>query len=157
MCITESVLCYNIVMKVLSLFDGVSCARLAIERVGISIETYYASEIDKYAINVTQANRPDTIQLGDVSKLGKENPYPAELLNGVDLIIFGSPCQDLSIAGKNRKGLEGVRSGLFFEAVRIMKDIPHKYFIMENVASMGKESKDEISIVMSEFLDACQD
>jgi DNA-cytosine methyltransferase len=132
-------------MKILSLFDGVSCARLALERAGIPVEAYYASEIDKYAIKVTQANRPDTVQLGDVSKLGKENPYPPELLNGVDLIIFGSPCQDLSIAGKNRKGLDGQRSGLFFEAVRIMKDIPHKYFIMENVASMSKEAKQVIT------------
>ena len=140
-------------MKILSLFDGISCARVALERVGIPIEAYYASEIDKYAIQISKKNYPDIVQLGDVSKLGKENPYPKELLKGVDLIVFGSPCTDLSIAKKNRQGLKGNQSSLFFEAVRIMKDIPHKYFIMENVASMSKESKEEITKVMSQFFD----
>ena len=95
-------------MKILSLFDGVSCSRLALEKNNIPIKLYCASEIDKYAIKVTQANRPDTVQLGDVSQLsGKTGQF--------DLLIGGSPCQDLSIAKRGRKGLEGERSGLFWE------------------------------------------
>ena len=133
-------------MKILSLFDGISIARQAITNCGIDIEKYYASEIDKYAIQIAQKNFPDTIQLGDVSKLGREVPYPEELLNGgCDLIIFGSPCTDLSIAKKNREGLKGKSSGLFYEAVRIIKDIKPKYFIMENVNSMPKEAKQMIT------------
>ncbi len=133
-------------IKVLSLFDGISIARQAITNCGIKIDKYYASEIDKYAIQIAQKNFPDTIQLGDVSKLGREVPYPEELLNGgCDLIIFGSPCTDLSIAKKNREGLKGKSSGLFYEAVRIIKDIKPKYFIMENVNSMPKEAKQMIT------------
>lgn len=79
-------------MKILSLFDGIACGRLAFERAGIPVEKYYASEIDKYAIKVTQMNYPDTIQVGDVNKLNY-----LELLD-VDIVIGGSPCQDLSIA-----------------------------------------------------------
>lgn len=140
-------------MKVLSLFDGISCARVALERAGIRIEKYYASEIDKYAIQIAQKNYPDTIQLGDVSKLGKEVPYPEELLNGgCGLIVFGSPCTDLSIAKKNRKGLKGNASGLFYEAIRIMYDLKPKYWLMENVASMSKESKEEISSIFAKYL-----
>ena len=138
-------------IKVLSLFDGISIARQAITNCGIKIDKYYASEIDKYAIQIAQKNFPDTIQLGDVYKLGREVPYPEELLNGgCDLIIFGSPCTDLSIAKKNREGLKGKSSGLFYEAVRIIKDIKPKYFIMENVASMSKESKEEITKVLTD-------
>jgi len=92
-------------MIVLSLFDGISCAKVALERAGIQ-HTYYASEIDKYAIQVSQANHPDIHRLGDVCKI---QPFP------VDLLIGGSPCQDLSIAKRDRKGLEGERSGLFWE------------------------------------------
>ena len=100
-------------MKILSLFDGVSCARLAIEKNNIPIETYYASEVDKYAIKVTQGNKPDTIQLYDVRFVTKDK------VGEIDLLIGGSPCQDLSIAKKDRKGLSGERSGLFWEYVRI--------------------------------------
>jgi len=137
-------------MKVLSLFDGISIARQALENCGIDVEAYYASEIDKYAIQISQKNWPSIIQLGDVKEIGKSVPYPQELLNGsCDLIIFGSPCTDLSIAKKNREGLKGKSSGLFYEAVRIIKDIKPKYFIMENVASMSKESKEEITNVLT--------
>ena len=133
-------------MNVLSLFDGISIAQQSLKELNIPVEKYYASEIDKYAISITQKNFPDTIQLGDVSKLGREVPYPEELLNGgCDLIIFGSPCTDLSIAKKNREGLKGKSSGLFYEAVRIIKDIKPKYFIMENVNSMPKEAKQMIT------------
>lgn len=121
-------------IKVLSLFDGISCARVALERAGILIETYYSSEIDKYAIQIAQKNYPDTIQLGDIEKLkGKD-------FTGIDLICGGSPCQDLSIAGK-RAGLKGDRSKLFYDFVKLVKEIKPKYFILENVASMSKENK----------------
>src|SRR3990167_2565094 len=135
-------------MKILSLFDGISCARVALGKASIKVEKYYASEIDKYAIQIAQKNFPDTIQVGDVKELGKEVPYPKEFLNGgCDLIIFGSPCTDLSIAKKNRQGLKGSASGLFYEAIRIMYDLKPRYFLMENVASMSRESKDEITKV----------
>ena len=98
-------------MRVLSLFDGISCGQVALERAGIPIEVYYASEIDKYAIQVTQKNYPKTIQLGDVREIDF-----TKFIDKIDLIIGGSPCQDLSIAGK-RKGLEGERSGLFYKYI----------------------------------------
>lgn len=94
-------------MNVLSLFDGISCGRLALERAGIKVDKYYASEIDKYAIQVAQKNYPDTIQVGDVNKLNY-----LELLD-VDMVIGGSPCQDLSIAKQNREGLRGAKTGLY--------------------------------------------
>jgi DNA-cytosine methyltransferase len=125
--------------KVLSLFDGVSCARLALERAGVEVSKYWASEIDKYAIKVTQANRPDTVQLGSVVDLDVSS------FTEIDLLIGGSPCQDLSIAKKDRKGLDGERSGLFWEYVRILNEVKPKYFILENVASMPKTAKATIT------------
>lgn len=125
-------------MKILSLFDGISCARIALDKTNIPVEMYYASEIDKYAISISQKNYPDIIQIGDVkdiSSVGAE----------IDLLIGGSPCQDLSIAKKNRQGLDGARSGLFWEYVRILNDFKPKYFILENVASMPKEAKQTIT------------
>lgn len=119
-------------MNILSLFDGISCARVALERAGFEIEKYFASEVDKYAIQVSLKNYPDNIQLGDVREVTG--------LTDIDLLIGGSPCQDLSIAGK-RKGLDGDRSGLFWEYVRILKEVKPKYFILENVNSMPKEAK----------------
>lgn len=124
-------------MKVLSLFDGISCARVALERVGIPVEVYYASEIDKYAMQIAIKNYPDTIQIGSV--VGLVPP------SNVDLLIGGSPCQDLSIAKKDRKGLGGERSGLFWEYVRILREVKPKYFILENVASMPKADKQIIT------------
>ena len=121
-------------MKVLSLFDGISCARVALERAGIPVEEYYASEIDKYAIQISQKNYPDIQHIGSVVDIRGEN------YKDVELLVGGSPCQDLSIAGK-RKGLGGERSGLFYEYVRILKEVKPKYFILENVASMSKESR----------------
>jgi len=121
-------------MKVLSLFDGISCARVALERAGIPVEAYYSSEIDKYAIQVSEKNYPDICRVGSVVGLDF-------IFRDIDLLIGGSPCQDLSIAKKNRKGLEGERSGLFWEYVRILKEVKPKYFILENVASMPKEAK----------------
>lgn len=131
-------------MKILSLFDGISCARVALDRAGILVEKYYASEIDKYAISISQKNYPDIIQIGDVKQV--ENIWKEfGLRPDIDLLIGGSPCQDLSIAKKNRQGLDGARSGLFWEYVRILNDIKPKYFILENVASMPKEAKQIIT------------
>lgn len=126
-------------MKVLSLFDGISCGRVALERADILVEKYYASEIDRYAISVAQAMYPDTIQVGDVNKLNY-----LELLD-VDMIIGGSPCQDLSIAKQNRQGLRGERSGLFWKYVEVLEVIHPKWFLLENVASMKNEDRDAIT------------
>jgi DNA (cytosine-5)-methyltransferase 3A len=123
-------------MKVLSLFDGISCAKVAFERAGIPITSYKASEIDKHAIKVSQKNHPDIVHLGNVVDV-----------SGVecDFLIGGSPCTDLSIAKKDREGLKGDRSKLFYEFVRILKESKPKWFILENVASMSKADKDTIS------------
>jgi DNA (cytosine-5)-methyltransferase 3A len=132
-------------MNVLSLFDGMSVAQQAIVNIGLDIESYYASEIDPYAIEVTQSNFPMTKQIGDVKNVTK---CTLEGNDAIDLLIGGSPCQDLSIANKNRKGLYGNRSGLFWEYLRIRNEIKPKYFILENVLSMSKEAKDTISYAL---------
>lgn len=127
-------------MRVLSLFDGISCGRVALERAGISADTYYASEIDKYAIAISQKNYPDIIRLGDVRDIDF-----SQFIGKIDLIMGGSPCQDLSIAKKNRQGLSGERSGLFWKFVEAVEIIKPKYFLLENVASMSKENRDIIT------------
>lgn len=124
-------------INVLSLFDGMSCGQIALDRLGIKVDNYYASEIDKYAIQITQKNYPNTIQLGDVrgvdvSKLPK-----------IDLLIGGSPCQGFSFAGK-QLNFEDERSKLFFEFVRLLKETKPKYFLLENV-KMKKEYQDIIT------------
>jgi DNA-cytosine methyltransferase len=124
-------------MKVLSLFDGMSCGQLALERLGIKVDKYYASEIDNYAIQVTQANFPNTIQIGDV-KAVKPEDYA-----DIDLIICGSPCQGFSFAGK-QLAFDDPRSALFFEFIRILKQVKPKYFLLENVR-MKKEFIEIIS------------
>lgn len=130
-------------MRVLSLFDGISCGRVALERAGIPVETYYASEIDKYAMSVAQAMYPDTIQIGDVCKIDF-----TQYAGRVDMIIGGSPCQDLSIAKQNRQGLHGERSRLFWEYIKALTIIKPKYFLLENVASMKNEDRDAITAVL---------
>lgn len=125
-------------MKVLSLFDGISSGRVALERAGIPVETYYASEIDKYAIQVAQKNYPDTIQIGDVCRVDF-----SKYIGKIDLIIGGSPCQGFSFAGK-QLNFNDPRSKLFFEFVRAVKTIKPKYFLLENV-KMKKEYQDIIS------------
>jgi len=127
-------------MNVLSLFDGISCSIVALKRANIEIKNFYACEIDKYAIEISKKNHPEIIHLGSVVRLTPPN--------NIDLLIGGSPCQDLSIAKKGRKGLDGERSKLFYEYVRIMKECNPKYFILENVNSMSKESKAKITEVM---------
>jgi DNA (cytosine-5)-methyltransferase 3A len=124
-------------MNVLSLFDGISCAKVALEKADIPISNYYACEIDKYAIKVSKKNHPTIKQIGDV----KEVKIPFD----IDILIGGSPCQDLSIAKKDRKGLQGNRSSLFWEYVRILHDFKPKYFILENVASMSQTDKETIT------------
>lgn len=117
---------------VLSLFDGMSCGQIALNRAGIKYGQYYASEIKEHAIKVTQHNYPNTIQLGDVRNIQPEN------LPKIDLLIGGSPCQDFSLANKERKGLQGEKSGLFFEYLRLLKALKPKYFLLENVAMTDK-------------------
>lgn len=114
-------------INVLSLFDGMSCGQIALERAGIKVDNYFASEIKPHAIRVTQHNYPNTIQLGDVTKLTGDG------LPRIDLLIGGSPCQDFSRGNKERTGLDGEKSGLFMEYLRIKKEINPKYFLLENV------------------------
>ena len=121
-------------MKVLSLFDGISVARHSL---GDRVTEYYSSEIDPHAIKVSKKNYPDIKRLGDVRKV--------EFIPDLDLLIGGSPCTDLSIAKKDRKGLEGDHSSLFYEYVRVLKLCKPKYFILENVNSMPKKDRDIIT------------
>jgi site-specific DNA-cytosine methylase len=124
-------------MNVLSLFDGMSCGQLALQRAGIQVENYFAAEIDKYAIKVTQANFPGTVQLGDVTAIDPDS------LPDIDLLIGGSPCQGFSFAGK-QLNFDDPRSKLFWEYVRLLKALKPKYFLLENV-KMKKESMDVIT------------
>lgn len=125
-------------MRVLSLFDGISGGRLALERAGIPVEKYYASEIDKYAIQIAQKNYPDTIQIGDCTQVDF-----AKFRDEIDLVIGGSPCQGFSFAGK-QLNFNDPRSKLFFEFVRAVETIKPKYFLLENV-KMKQEFQDVIS------------
>jgi len=129
-------------MNVLSLFDGMSCGQIALERAVIEVDRYYASEIEKNAIKVTMANYPNTEQLGDV------NNWEEWELENIDLLIGGSPCQSLSIAqSKTRTSLNG-KSKLFFKFVDILNELKPKWFLFENVASMNDESKAIISSLL---------
>jgi DNA (cytosine-5)-methyltransferase 3A len=127
-------------LNVLSLFDGMSCGQLALQRTGIKVNQYYAAEIDKYAIQVTRKNFPNTIQLGDVTKV-KGSDLPK-----IDLIIGGSPCQGFSFAGKGLN-FEDERSKLFFEFVRLINECKPKYFFLENV-----KMKKEHELVISQYM-----
>lgn len=118
-------------MNILSLFDGMSCGRVALERAGVKVDNYFASEIDKYAIGVAQKNYQDIQQLGDVTKW-REWDLPQ-----IDLLIGGSPCQGFSFAGK-QLAFDDPRSKLFFEFVECLRHIKPKYFLLENVR-MKKE------------------
>jgi len=120
-----------------------SCGQLALEKLGIEVDTYYASEIDKYAMQVTQANFPNTIHIGDVCNIKAED-YP-----NIDLILAGSPCQGFSFAGK-QLAFDDPRSALFFEFVRLLKEIKPKYFLLENV-----KMKQQFQDVITEQVSAC--
>lgn len=123
-------------INVLSLFDGISCGQIALERARIEVENYFASEIDKDAIKITMANYPNTKQLGSVVDLKTDN------LPKIDLLLGGSPCQSFSNAGRGL-GFDG-KSKLFWEYVRILKEVQPTYFLLENV-KMKKEWQDIIS------------
>lgn len=140
-------------MKVLSLCDGMSIAHIALDRIGMKVDEYYAAEIKPIAIKVTKDNYPNTIHIGDVNKVSyKEGILYTE--NGnydvghIDLMVFGSPCQSFSRCMKTdmRVGLEDkVRSGLFFECYRILKEVNPTWYLLENVASMKSEDKDYLT------------
>ena len=151
-------------MNILSLFDGISCGRLALERAGIKVDKYFASEIDRYAIQVAKKNFPDTIHIGSVidvsyseNHLRVETPNEDDCPSGwevpidIHMIIWGSPCQDLSIAKKWGQWLQGEKSSLFFEYVRLLREVKPKYFLLENVASMKKADKEEITRILTEI------
>lgn len=124
-------------MRVLSLFDGIACGYEALLRAGIKVDAYYASEIDKYAIQVALKNHPDIIEIWDVTQIKWED------YKDIDIIMWGSPCQWFSVAGR-MLNFEDPRSKLFFEFVRLVKEIQPKYFLLENV-KMKKEWVDIIS------------
>lgn len=129
-------------MNILSLFDGISCGRLALERVGLPVNQYLAAEIDKYARRVTLSNYPDTTMLADVRQVRGEN------LPQIDLVMGGSPCQDLSRALARAEGLSGERSGLLYEFVQILRECDPKYFLLENVVPRKREWKYKIDKLM---------
>ena len=154
-------------MRVLSLFDGIAGARQALKNLNISCQ-YYACEIDRFAIKVALSNHDDIKYFSyfresgfdvkdllsdeweklplDIQEIGGYLKQKKVLLEEpINLLIGGSPCQDLSIAKKNRKGLDGEKSSLFYEYVRILKKCKPQFFILENVASMSKESKELIN------------
>jgi DNA (cytosine-5)-methyltransferase 3A len=150
-------------INVLSLFDGMSCGRIALERAGIEVDNYYASEVDKYAIKVSSANYPDIVHLGDVTKLDTSKLPP------IDLLIGGSPCQNFSSSG-TRKGMitkdnieilsleqylglkldgfefEG-QSYLFWEYIRVLEEVKPKFFLLENVV-MAKKWENVLTNIM---------
>lgn len=131
-------------MRVISLFDGISCGRVALERAGLSVESYFASEIDNYAIRVSKKNWPGIIQVGDVTKVRGHD------FGKIDLLLGGPPCQGFSSAGKGLNFADP-RSKLFFEYVRILGEIrkenPDALFLLENVR-MKKEHLDRISSIL---------
>lgn len=130
-------------MNVLSLFDGISCGKIALERASIHTENYYASEIDTHADGVSRANYPRSI-----TRLGDVNGYKNWGISNINLLIGGSPCQDLSIAKANRQGLSGERSGLFWKYVDCLEKFAPTWFLLENNESMSSEAKNTISEVL---------
>jgi site-specific DNA-cytosine methylase len=125
--------------NIISCFDGISSLQFCLNDLGIKYDNYYASEVDKNAIAVTINNYLNTIQLGDVSKVNFSK------FKNVLLVSGGSPCQNLSVANIDRKGINGEKSKLFFDFVRCLKEVKPKYFLYENVASMSDVDKNIIS------------
>ena len=145
-------------LRVLSLFDGMSCGQIALEGLGYSAKLgnleYYASEIEQPAITVTQHNYPNTIQLGDVTKVSfKDGVLYSK--NGefevgqFDMIIGGSPCQDISKANTKGEGLKGNKSKMFFEYYRILEEVKPRHFFFENVGGLSKEDLKVINKLLS--------
>lgn len=144
-------------MNVLSLFDGMSCGQIALDKLGIPVDKYFAAEIDKHAIKVAKANYPDMVHLGDVKEIWVSHSYEGAIggspcttgiehegeTHKIDLLIGGSPCQGFSFAGQ-QLNFDDPRSMLFFEYVRLLKALNPRYFLLENV-KMKKESQDIIS------------
>lgn len=134
-------------MNVLSLFDGMSCGQIALNRIGVKVDNYFASEIKPYAIETTQINYPDTIQLGSVTDLTDIDL----ILPKLDVVIGGSLCQDFSGANRERLGVDGPKSKLFWEYVRVLEEAktvnPNVKFLLENV-KMKKEHQDFVSGVL---------
>ena len=122
-------------MNILSLFDGISCGMVALERAGIKVDRYVAYEIDENAIKVSKNNYPTIEHKGDIVNADFTE------FKGFDLILAGFPCQDLSINTKDRKGLRGERSGLFWELVRAIEEVKPRYFLVENNYKMPKEDE----------------
>ncbi|MEK6935561.1 MAG: DNA cytosine methyltransferase [Nanoarchaeota archaeon] len=141
-------------INMLSLFDGISCTRVALERANIPIKNYYASEVDKWAIAVSKKNYPDIIHLGDVKNIGHGTiaRLQNKMICEIDLMVGGFPCTDLSIAKKDRQGLQGEKSGLFYEMIRIHREVMPRWFIYENVFSMSQKDKDLITKEIGEIM-----
>ena len=118
-------------INVLSLFDGMSCGQIALDKLGVEVDKYYASEIDKYAMTIAKKNYPNILHIGDVTQVDGTK------LDKIDLMIGGSPCQGFSFAGK-QLNFKDPRSALYFEYVRLLKETKPKYFLLENVR-MKKE------------------
>lgn len=155
-------------INVLSLFDGMSCGQIALERVGVKVDNYFASEIKPHAIKVTMDNYPNTVQLGDITKIayedgflfvfssreemnvffnnGKGEPIRKIYVGEIDLLMGGSPCQNFSqvCIPSKRLGLSGEKSKLFYEYLRLLNEVKPKYFLLENVASMSSADREAI-------------
>lgn len=144
-------------ITVLSLFDGISCGYVALQRAGISVDRYFASEIKPFAIKCSSINNPDIIHIGDVKKIHFSNGIlyteNAEYCVGkIDLLIGGSPCQNFSRAisfSKQIDGLKGEKSSLFYEYARILKEAKPRYFLLENVRIPNPEDMDVINNLLN--------
>lgn len=125
------------VRNILSIFDGISCARLALDKIGFKYDNYYASEIDKWSLEIAKKNYPDNLNLGDITQIdGKK-------LSDIELLIGGSPCQGFSLIGE-QLNFEDERSALIFQFFRLLDECKPKYFLLENV-KMKPECRDFIS------------
>lgn len=140
-------------MNVLSLFDGISCGMVALERAGIKVDKYFASEIKDIAIKCSMDNYPDIIRLGEIKKVKYENGVlfweGGQEKVKIDLLIGGSPCQNFSQAMKveKRKGFEGEKSSLFYEYYRLLQEVKPKYFLLENV-----KMRKDVELKMNEYM-----
>ena len=128
-------------MNVLSLFDGISCGQIALNRANISYDKYFASEIKPHAIKCTLDNYPNTIQLGDVTKVDSTT------LPKIDLLIGGSPCKGISLLNRNQEGLEHSESKLFWEYIRLLDETKPKYYLLENTHG-NKEATNTITEIL---------
>jgi len=137
-------------VNIISLFDGMSCLQIALNELNVKVNNYFASEIDTPAMNVTMDNFPNTKQLGDICKLSTKDMVYSQV-DSIDLVAGGSPCQTVSLANKGGGSINDGKSKLFWEYVRVLKEVqvvnPDVKFILENVP-MNKASKDTITEIM---------